>query len=137
MKATVIRKMTFEAAHFLPKSVYSGICNRIHGHSYCCHVAIKGDINPETGMVKDFSVIKKAMESCIKKLDHSLLNDYILIPTVENIIIWIWKKLSLFKEMHNISYIELYETENCKCIIKRDDIKPSLLRKWQNNYEIK
>jgi len=132
LKATLIKKMKFEAAHFLPKSNYSGICSNTHGHSFCVLVAIKGDVDPKTGMVKDFSIIKNKMKSCIEKLDHSLLNEYISIPTAENIIIWIWEQLSKFEQLLNISYIELFETENNKCIITRDDIPESLLKEWES-----
>lgn len=131
MKATVIKKMKFEAAHFLPKSSYSGPCNSLHGHSFHIAVAIRGEIDSRTGMVKDFDIIKDKTKLCIEVLDHSLLNEYISIPTSENIIIWIWEQLSK-NGLYNISYIELFETENNVCIITRDDIPELLLKEWED-----
>jgi len=128
--------MEFDAAHFLPKYSYTGKCNAVHGHSYSIRVSIYGDINPNTGMIIDFSILKKAMKKCVSCLDHRLLNEVICNPTAENIILWIWERLVKHKSMHNISQIELWETSNCCCIIKRDDIDKKILDGWKENYDI-
>lgn len=134
-KATIIKKMEFEAAHFLPRVHYTGKCNNPHGHSYKIFVAVRGEIDPDTGMVMDFSLIKKAMKGCIEELDHTLLNEYIPNPTAENIVLWVWKCLVKYKAMHGVSYIELWETSNSRCIIEREDIEP-LIKKWKDGYEL-
>lgn len=68
----IIRKKgSFEAAHMLPD--YEGKCSNLHGHSYTYELEIDSDVNPATGMVLDFNVIKKV----ISTYDHSLLiSDY-------------------------------------------------------------
>jgi 6-pyruvoyltetrahydropterin/6-carboxytetrahydropterin synthase len=132
-KATVIKKVEFEAAHFLPKYSYMGKCNSIHGHSYKMFISIKEDINQTTGIVIDFKTIKEAVKPCLDKLDHCLLNDYIEIPTAENIILWVWKQLSE-NGLRGISSIELWETENCRCIINKDDLDKDVLREWETSW---
>lgn len=136
MRATIIKKMEFEAAHFLPESSYTGKCNNTHGHSYKILVSIHGEINPNTGMVIDFSILKKSMKKCISRLDHRLLNEVICNPTAENIILWIWERLVKYKPMHWISQIELWETSNSCCIIRSEDIDRKLLNSWKENYDL-
>ena len=121
-KATIVKKIEFEAAHYLPKGSYRGKCNDIHGHSYKCEIGVSDDINQKTGMVMDFSELKYSIEKCINQLDHKLLNDIIVNPTVENIIRWIWKYLAKEEYIRNLSFIKLWETSSCYCIINVKDI---------------
>lgn len=121
-RATIVKKMGFEAAHFLPRSHYEGKCNSTHGHSYALEIGVSGGINSDTGMVIDFSVLKNSMKKCIDHLDHRLLNEIVTNPTTENIILWIWEYLTKEERWFNISFIKLCETSNCYCIINRQDI---------------
>ena len=71
MKLRLTKQFTFEMAHALP--LYEGKCHNIHGHSYKLFVTVEGDALdnlsaegdmgefklPDTGMVMDFSQIKK------------------------------------------------------------------------------
>ena len=137
-KATIVKKMEFEAAHFLPESSYQGPCNSVHGHSYKILVAITGKIDPSTGMVIDFSILKRAVKTCINELDHKLLNDIICNPTAENIVLWIWKHMVKYDLMktstwYRISYVELWETSSCSCVIKREHIE-DLIGEWKLEY---
>jgi len=114
----VVKEFMFEAAHFLPQ--YPGKCRNLHGHSYKLQVGIKGGIDACTGMVIDFSEIKKAVKSLIlDNLDHAFLNESILpdfpstCSTAENMVIWIAERLMLFKNHFanlQIDFIRLYET---------------------------
>lgn len=121
-KATIVKKIEFEAAHYLPKGSYRGKCNDMHGHSYKCEIGVSGLIDPHTGMVMDFSVLNNSIKKCIKHLDHKLLNDIIINPTVENIIMWIWKYLAKEELIFNLSFITIWETSNCYCTINAKDI---------------
>lgn len=95
-----------DCAHFLPK--YNGKCERLHGHTYRVIVSIRGDVDPESGLVMDFTEMKKIFKDRIyKKLDHTLLNDFISNPSAENISIWIWNEL---KDFMPICKITVYET---------------------------
>ncbi|MBE9487877.1 MAG: 6-carboxytetrahydropterin synthase [Bacteroidetes bacterium] len=137
-KVRLTKKFSFEMAHALEG--YDGACKHIHGHSYHMFVTVIGspneDINnPKCGMVMDFSVLKKIVNTTvIEKYDHSfvcrksqkresLLNDIteefekvILTdyqPTCENMISRIAKEISLnLPEGTFLHHIKLHETEN-------------------------
>ena len=69
MKITVCRKAHFNSAHKLANNNWSkeknydifGKCSyeNYHGHNYELIVKLTGDIDPETGMLMDLSVLKK------------------------------------------------------------------------------
>ncbi|MDQ3109696.1 MAG: 6-carboxytetrahydropterin synthase [Bacteroidota bacterium] len=126
---------------------HDGPCKNIHGHSYQLSVTLKGKpiddaTNPKTGMVVDFSDIKKLVnDEIIFVFDHSLvLNENapeILVaglqqhklllvdfqPTCENLLILFTKKLKsalspsillhhLLLRETNTSYAEWYADDN-------------------------
>ena len=79
----IIRKFTFDAAHYLPS--YHGKCERLHGHTYRMSVKVDGKPDYE-GMVMDFAEMKKIVnEKVIEQLDHKMLNDIFDVPSAENI----------------------------------------------------
>jgi 6-pyruvoyltetrahydropterin/6-carboxytetrahydropterin synthase len=108
----------FSAAHYLPDHPK---CGNIHGHNYKLEVRIRGEVNPETGMVIDFADLKNIVnESVMEKLDHKYLNDLVKnpeieknhlfkIPTAENIAMWIYEILQ--KKIPEIYQVRLWETE--------------------------
>ena len=111
----VRRRFTFEAAHELPN--HPGKCQRLHGHSYVLLVSVEGEIEPESGMVIDFSDLKHIVkESVIDRLDHRYINDLIENPTAERMAEWIWQKLAPL--LSGLMEIELYETERCSVIYR-------------------
>ena len=68
----------FAATHTLPN--HEGGCSNLHGHNYGVKVTIGGQPqpsdpdNPESGMVVDFSVIKKIYKEQIhSRLDHAFI----------------------------------------------------------------
>lgn len=86
MKLRLTKQFTFEMAHALP--LYEGKCHNIHGHSYKLFVTVEGDALdnlsaesdvgeiklPDSGMVMDFSQIKRIVEQCIvARFDHALV----------------------------------------------------------------
>tara|TARA_B100001778_G_scaffold276745_1_gene240204 strand:- start:45 stop:452 length:408 start_codon:yes stop_codon:yes gene_type:complete len=126
MKTTVCRKAHFNAAHKLQNENWSkekninvfGKCSNenFHGHNYELIVKIYGEIDQNTGMVIDLSYLKKIIEKEIEEeLDHKNLNLDIpyfknLIPTTENLAIYIWKKLNKAIELNCKITVVLYET---------------------------
>lgn len=84
-KITITKIFEFAAAHKLP--CYKGLCNNLHGHTYKIEITIEGKIQkqgPAQGMIMDFSVLKKIVNSCIiDYYDHSNLNDFFINPTAE------------------------------------------------------
>ncbi len=73
----VTKEFRFEGAHAL--TGYDGKCRHIHGHSYRLFVTLKGEIkeqndHPKSGMVLDFSDLKKIVNDLIvEPFDHALI----------------------------------------------------------------
>lgn len=127
MKATVIRKSRFNAAHRLYVKNWSdernnevfGLCNNpnFHGHNYHLEVSVTGEIDPITGYVIDLKIVKDFIQSeVIDPFDHRNLNLDTeefenLIPTAENIAMVIYNKLrAKMDDRYEIS-VKLFETE--------------------------
>lgn len=126
MKATVVRKTHFNAAHRLhvpewteeENRAFFGPCNNYnyHGHNYELEVRLTGTIHPQTGYVYDLGKLNKILESEVtSKFDHKNLNldteEFAhLNPSAENIAMVIWQKLT--RVLGNEFEIEvvLYET---------------------------
>ena len=126
MKVTVSRKAHFNAAHRLYRKDWSdeknnsvfGKCSNphFHGHNYELIVHVTGNIDPETGYVMDMKNLKNLIKSEVEdKLDHKNLNQEVpefnnIIPTAENIVVYIFNALrpNLNSE-HQLS-VTLYET---------------------------
>ena len=96
-----------------------GLCNNPngHGHNYVLEVTVKGEVDPETGMVLDLKALKKLInEEIINKVDHKNLNvdvDFLkgVIPTAENIAIHIWNILESKIESGELHEVKLFESE--------------------------
>lgn len=127
MKATVIRKAQFNAAHRLFRADWSdeknrdvfGLCSNpnFHGHNYQLEVLVNGEIDPETGFVLDLKELKTLIdEEVMEPFDHRNLNRdtnefQTLNPTAENIAAVIWQKLrNRLDKKYNLK-IRLHETE--------------------------
>lgn len=126
MKVTVSRRAHFNAAHRLhvenwtdeKNSEIFGKCSNpnYHGHNYELIVSLTGEVNPKTGMVIDLKDLKDIIKEHVEEpLDHKNLNmdvEYFknVMPSAENICIFIWntlrKKIDLDKELE----VVLYET---------------------------
>jgi len=126
MKVTVHRKAHFNAAHRLYRKDWSeeknndifGKCNNpnYHGHNYDLEVAVKGDIDPETGYVMDLKILKDIIKTEVEDaFDHKNLNLDVqefknLNPTAENIVVVIWNKLRNKLDQNLDLDVSLYET---------------------------
>lgn len=111
MNMKLSREFKFDAAHKLLN--YSGVCGRIHGHTYTLVVTIEGEPD-ENGMIIDFFDMKRIVqEKVIEKLDHTYLNDFYEQPTVENMAADIFCDLQKeFKKTSAALYsVKLYEGE--------------------------
>ncbi|EMR03914.1 6-pyruvoyl trahydropterin synthase family protein [Cesiribacter andamanensis] len=127
MKAAIIRKEHFNAAHRLANLEWSDERNRevfgkcsnpnYHGHNYELLVRLVGEINPATGYVYDMKKLSDLIqEHVVRKFDHRNLNLDVaefkeLNPTAENIALVIWKILRDHIESHYELKVTLYETE--------------------------
>jgi len=63
--------LAFSAAHFL--TLPGHVCERLHGHNYRVGVRVEGQVDPATGFVADFAVLKQVIRALIEPLDHRLL----------------------------------------------------------------
>ncbi len=105
----------FAAAHRLPR--YEGPCFRLHGHNYKFFVAVEGEVDPRSGMIEDFGVIKASVqEHVLARVDHRDLNDVLENPTAENIARWIWEALD--GRLPGLAEIRLYEIPD-SCVTYR------------------
>ena len=117
MKMLVCKKVSFDAAHYLPN--YPGKCKNLHGHTWILEVEVCGPVDVESGMVIDFAKLKKDVnDSIIDILDHTLLNDTIGNPTCELLLEWIWDVLS---NIYVLSRLRLWETPDSYAELRRDE----------------
>lgn len=133
MKLTVIKKrVSFSAAHRLfsdgmseeeNERIYGKCASpHYHGHNYVVEVAVEGPIDSRTGMVVNFSELKRIMdEEIVSKLDHTNLNvdvDFLkdIVPTAENIACAIWKILEKRLNGVNLRSVEVWENQDSSAL---------------------
>ncbi len=83
----------FEAAHTLARTIDAEGSARIHGHSYRGELVLRGEADPQTGMLVDLGVVAATIDIVRERLDHRLLNSIEdLGPgTMENLAAWIFR----------------------------------------------
>jgi 6-pyruvoyltetrahydropterin/6-carboxytetrahydropterin synthase len=115
MIVELVKEFTFEAAHRLPRVPETHKCARLHGHSFRCEVAVRGDVEPETGWFIDYADISDAFEPIRQKLDHYYLNEIAGLdnPTSENIALWIWERLK--GQLPGLRRVTIRETCTAQC----------------------
>jgi 6-pyruvoyltetrahydropterin/6-carboxytetrahydropterin synthase len=96
----------------------------MHGHSYRLEVVVHGPIQkrgPARGMIEDFDRIERTVnDRVLEVVDHRNLNEFIENPTVENIVLWIWKKLD--GALLRLDELVLWETPTACAVLRRQDI---------------
>jgi len=115
---TVAKTVTFCAAHRLPE--HKGKCQGWHGHDWTVEAVVRGKPDPVTGMVIDFSDMKKVMnEKIMIPFDHKVLNDVLENPTAENLAIHIWN--SLETDLPGLEVVKVWEApDSYVSLFKRD-----------------
>ncbi len=104
----VRRRFEFQAAHRLPN--HPGKCRHVHGHSFHLDVSVDRPVDPATGMALEFADLKAVvLEHVVDRLDHTLLNDTVELPTTENMAVWIWNRLA--PHLDGLCEVALHETE--------------------------
>jgi 6-pyruvoyltetrahydropterin/6-carboxytetrahydropterin synthase len=123
----ITRKAHFNAAHKLfnpnwsieQNEAFFGKCANkyYHGHNFDMYVTVKGEADPETGMVMDLKELKRLMETyVINKLDHKNINEDVdfmkgKLASIENLVVEIWNQLEPHIPKGKLHSIKLYETE--------------------------
>lgn len=96
----------------------------MHGHSYRLEVALRGPLRsrgPARGMIEDFERVERIVgDRVLAALDHQNLNELIDNPTVENIVLWIWKRLD--GKLTLLDEIVLWETATACATLRRTDL---------------
>lgn len=116
---SVTKTFDFDSAHYLPE--HPKKCKFLHGHSYKLEVTVRRRVNPITGFVIDFGVLKKAVDKAVVSvLDHGYINNFLDMPTSENITIWIWELLS--RDIKGLERLRLYETGTSYSEITKQDM---------------
>ena len=109
-RVKVTTELEFSAAHrlFNPEwteernqEVFGGCANpNWHGHNYELQVTVEGHVDPETGFVIDFRVLKSLVDArVIQDLDHKNLDLDVpwmtgIISSAENLVVGIWNRLA-------------------------------------------
>ena len=115
MIVDLVKEFTFEAAHRLPAVPENHKCYRLHGHSFACEIAVRGEVNPVTGWFIDYAVITEAFEPLRERLDHYYLNEIAGLEnaTSENIAKWIWEHLGA--ALPGLHRVTVRETCTARC----------------------
>jgi len=105
----------FSAAHFLRN--YKGKCESLHGHNWRIEVLVSSENLSPSGMVMDFSELKKITNEVVEDLDHKNLNELEHFkknsPSSEEIANYIFKRLN--KRISNydctLNEVRVWETD--------------------------
>jgi 6-pyruvoyltetrahydropterin/6-carboxytetrahydropterin synthase len=122
----VTRRVHFSAAHRLHNPAFSdernrevfGLCNNAnwHGHNYELDITVEGEIDPATGYVLDLKRLRDVVEEVVLvDLDHRNLNLDVrwmdgVIPSTENLVVAIWRKLAPAVPEGRLVRLVLWET---------------------------
>jgi len=138
----ITKEIGFEAAHYLHNPKWDRTKNlRVfqkcsgfrsndpkahnypHGHSYRLRVTVAGQVDPETGFVIDFKVMKDILtREVYDRFDHRFINKEVepfkshpaMLITVENLLQEIWKSLepSIRRQKVVLKELTLWESPN-------------------------
>lgn len=125
MKLSLNRRYSFPASHRLFRLEWTreqntqtfGKCANAHGHghNYTIEVAVRGPVNPETGMIANLAELDQfVQEKVLRDFDHVYLNEQIpefrdCVPTTENLCRVIFRRLSGFPHARVVS-VRIEET---------------------------
>ncbi|MDX2248711.1 MAG: 6-carboxytetrahydropterin synthase QueD [Bacteroidia bacterium] len=121
MPVILTKKFGFESAHYLPKMPEGHKCRRMHGHSFRMEVNLRGEADPETGILMDYGDIKTIVQPYVKMLDHWCINEVgekegselLANPTSENLAKWFFEKLNPL--LSGLYSIVIHETCTSRC----------------------
>ncbi len=127
MKAYFGRRYMLSASHRLHSDVLTaeencttyGKCNNPygHGHNYVIEVLVRGEVDPETGMVINLATLDEVVQTSImERFDHTNLNFDPLfmnhVPTTENLTKEVFGLLKNALPVGWLEYVRVEETEN-------------------------
>lgn len=91
-----------------------------HGHNYLLEVSVEGEVDPVTGFSVDMGALDGVLrEEVVERLDHQHLNHAVpefapggLIPTTENILLLLWKRVEPRLAGARLVRMRLHENED-------------------------
>jgi 6-pyruvoyltetrahydropterin/6-carboxytetrahydropterin synthase len=109
------KSFRFDAAHTLRREIDAESSRRIHGHSYRAEVVVRGEPDPESGMVVDLGLLSRRLDAARDALDHRFLDeiDDLGPPTMENLASWIWRRLADLPGLARVSVHRDSSGESC------------------------
>lgn len=69
------KQFRFEAAHTLQRVIDAEPSRRIYGHSYRAEVFLRGEPDPQSGMLMDLGLFVRLIERVRDGLDHRFLDE--------------------------------------------------------------
>ena len=122
------RRVSFSASHRLWSeqltdlenyAIYEKCANpNGHGHNYVLEVTVRGEPDPQTGMVLNLTDLKRVMnKQVVEWVDHKHLNYDVTwlegcIPTTEVLVLKFWERLVGSLPSGMLYEVKLHETEN-------------------------
>jgi len=135
MEVQLLKTFSFEAAHRHPGD--SGPGGRIHGHSFKVETLLKGPVDPESGWVVDFAVIKREVKPVLDLIDHRYLNDIagLEVPSPEKVSDWIASRLRARLDFDLEVRVDCRETTSAEIERLRPSRPGSLPERWVLRFE--
>jgi 6-pyruvoyltetrahydropterin/6-carboxytetrahydropterin synthase len=104
---------TFAAGHSLRN--YRGKCENVHGHNYRVQVSAEGRELNETGLLVDFTELKRLLRQTSDYLDHQFINDLkpfdVINPSAENLAKFFHDEIQKNLPGSKISWVRVWETD--------------------------
>jgi 6-pyruvoyltetrahydropterin/6-carboxytetrahydropterin synthase len=112
---------SFDAAHTLKRQVSpeeAAGSRRIHGHTYTAEVIVRGERQPESGMVVDLAVLREVIAGVRTQLDHHFLDEVsgLGAPTLENLCLFIHAQVSL--QIPQVSAVAVSRAAGDRCVYR-------------------
>jgi 6-pyruvoyltetrahydropterin/6-carboxytetrahydropterin synthase len=124
VKTRIFVEDSFDSAHSLPHLPAEHKCHALHGHTYKIRIEFDGPIDPGTGWIVDYGVVKSYWQFSKNKVDHVFLNAIVPVSTCENLARYLWNSMAVDLKkfgppMVKLARLELRETERCGAVIER------------------
>ncbi len=122
-EAKITKMLVFDSAHYITD--HEGQCKNLHGGRYNIEVTIKDRIDPITGFIIDYSLLKKIVKNLVvNKFDHKTLNltcpELSWRASTEFLAIVIWE--ILIEYLPNLENLKIFETETSCCEYKGNSL---------------
>src|ERR1700745_265914 len=111
---------TFAAGHSLRN--YRGKCEHGHGRNYRVQVSVEGDTLNETGLLVDFTDLKRILRQTSDYLDHQFINDLrpfdVVNPSAENLAKFFHDEIQKGLPESRVTCVRVWETDT-SCAVYR------------------